>query len=310
MSALAPTVQAFFTQRLLRERNASPHTIAAYRDTIKLLLRFAATRCGREPSMLDVADLDADTVAAFLDHLQTDRGNSARTRNAQAGGDPFALPICRAAPSRARPRHPTRALDPTETHRPSARHVPRPAGDRSAARRARSHDLDRPTRPRAAPARDPDRAARLRADHAQRRRRSTRRRRTRDVRRERTQTEDHAAHPDDQRGDPRLARRTRRQPRRPAVPDDPRPTADPRRARTTPRDPPRARRPASARACARRTSRCTRSGITWTAELCGRLGLLRWWTWRWGRFRPHNPGGVRVNDPSGRIVRSDSRLPP
>jgi integrase/recombinase XerD len=83
MSALAPTVQAFFTQRLLRERNASPHTIAAYRDTIKLLLRFAATRCGREPSMLDVADLDADTVAAFLDHLQADRGNSARTRNAR-----------------------------------------------------------------------------------------------------------------------------------------------------------------------------------------------------------------------------------
>ena len=83
MSALAPTVQAFFTQRLLRERNASPHTIAAYRDTIKLLLRFAAERCGREPSMLDIADLDADTVAAFLDHLQTKRGNSARTRNAR-----------------------------------------------------------------------------------------------------------------------------------------------------------------------------------------------------------------------------------
>ena len=51
-------------------------------------------------------------------------------------------------------------------------------------------------------------------------------------------------------------------------------------------------------------------GITWTAELCGRLGLLRWWTWRWGRFRPHNPGGVPVNDPSGRSVRSDSCLPP
>lgn len=83
MSALAPTVQAFFTQRLVKERDASPHTVAAYRDTIKLLLRFAAARCGREPSMLDIADLDADTVAAFLDHLQTQRGNSARTRNAR-----------------------------------------------------------------------------------------------------------------------------------------------------------------------------------------------------------------------------------
>jgi site-specific recombinase XerD len=71
MSALAPTVQAFFVHRLLQERDASPHTIAAYRDTIRLLLLFAATRRGREPSLLDIADLDADTVAAFLDHLQT-----------------------------------------------------------------------------------------------------------------------------------------------------------------------------------------------------------------------------------------------
>ena len=83
MSALAPTVQAFFTQRLIHERNASPHTIAAYRDTIRLLLRFAAQRREREPSTLDVADLDAETVAAFLDHLQTERGNGARTRNAR-----------------------------------------------------------------------------------------------------------------------------------------------------------------------------------------------------------------------------------
>jgi integrase/recombinase XerD len=83
MSALAPTVQAFFTQRLVSERHASPHTIAAYRDTLRLLLQFAAKRCGREPSMLDIADLDATTVAAFLDHLETDRGNSARTRNAR-----------------------------------------------------------------------------------------------------------------------------------------------------------------------------------------------------------------------------------
>jgi integrase/recombinase XerD len=83
MSALAPTVQAFFTQRLIQERNASPHTIVAYRDTIRLLLRFAAQRRGREPSMLDIADLDADTVAEFLEHLQSARGNSARTRNAR-----------------------------------------------------------------------------------------------------------------------------------------------------------------------------------------------------------------------------------
>jgi integrase/recombinase XerD len=83
MTALAPPLQAFFTQRLIRERDASPHTIAAYRDTIKLLVRFAATRAGREPAQLDISDLDASAIAAFLDHLQTDRGNSTRTRNAR-----------------------------------------------------------------------------------------------------------------------------------------------------------------------------------------------------------------------------------
>jgi integrase/recombinase XerD len=83
MTALAPTVQAFFTQRLIRERDASPNTVAAYRDTIALLLRFSAERLKREASTLDIGDLDADLVAAFLDHLQTERHNSARTRNAR-----------------------------------------------------------------------------------------------------------------------------------------------------------------------------------------------------------------------------------
>jgi integrase/recombinase XerD len=83
MTALAPMLQAFFVQRLIRERNASPNTIAAYRDTIKLLVGFAATRTQREPAQLDIADLDADAVAAFLDQLQSERGNSVRTRNAR-----------------------------------------------------------------------------------------------------------------------------------------------------------------------------------------------------------------------------------
>ena len=83
MSAVASTVQAFFVQRLAKERGASPHTIAAYRDTIRLLLRFAAEHHGREPSKLEFTDLSADTIGAFLDHLQVDRGNSARTRNAR-----------------------------------------------------------------------------------------------------------------------------------------------------------------------------------------------------------------------------------
>ena len=83
MSALAPTLQAFFTDRLLRQRQSSPHTIAAYRDTLRLLLGFAADRLTLEPSNLDIAHLDAPLIGAFLDHLENDRGNGVRTRNAR-----------------------------------------------------------------------------------------------------------------------------------------------------------------------------------------------------------------------------------
>jgi len=83
VSTLAPTLQAFFTDRLARQRQASPHTVSAYRDTFKLLLTFAQQRTGKPPSALRVADLDAPLVGAFLDHLETDRGNSVRTRNAR-----------------------------------------------------------------------------------------------------------------------------------------------------------------------------------------------------------------------------------
>ncbi|HZO69187.1 MAG TPA: site-specific integrase [Kribbellaceae bacterium] len=83
MSLLAPALQAFFTQRLINQRNASPHTIAAYRDTFRLLLGFAQQRIGKAPFQLDIDDLDAPLVGAFLAHLEHDRGNSIRTRNAR-----------------------------------------------------------------------------------------------------------------------------------------------------------------------------------------------------------------------------------
>ena len=83
MSALAPTLQTFFTDRLVRQRQASPQTIAAYRDTLRLLLAFAADRTGNVPSRLDVGEIDAPLVGAFLDHLERDRGNGVRTRNAR-----------------------------------------------------------------------------------------------------------------------------------------------------------------------------------------------------------------------------------
>jgi integrase/recombinase XerD len=83
VTALAPTLQAFFTDRLTRQRQASPHTIAAYRDALKLLLAFATARTSTPPSRLDLAELDAPLIGAFLDHLEHDRGNSVRTRNAR-----------------------------------------------------------------------------------------------------------------------------------------------------------------------------------------------------------------------------------
>ena len=83
MSTLAPTLQAFFTDRLARQRHASPHTIAAYRDACKLLLTFACQHTGKPPSHLEIADLDAGLIGAFLDHLEHQRGNSVRTRNAR-----------------------------------------------------------------------------------------------------------------------------------------------------------------------------------------------------------------------------------
>jgi integrase/recombinase XerD len=83
MSALAPTLQAFFSDRLIGQRQASPHTIAAYRDTLKLLIAFAAQRTGRAPSALDLNDLDAPLIGAFLDHLEHERHNTVGTRNAR-----------------------------------------------------------------------------------------------------------------------------------------------------------------------------------------------------------------------------------
>jgi len=83
MSTLAPTLQAFFTDRLIRQRQASPHTVAAYRDTVKLLLAFAFARTSIEPSRLGIQDLDAPLIGEFLNHLETERGNSVRTRNAR-----------------------------------------------------------------------------------------------------------------------------------------------------------------------------------------------------------------------------------
>jgi integrase/recombinase XerD len=80
MTALAPVLQAFFTQHPA-QRRASSHTVASYRDSFRLLLRFTQAHTGKAPAALSLADLDAELIGAFLDHLQSERRNGIETRN-------------------------------------------------------------------------------------------------------------------------------------------------------------------------------------------------------------------------------------
>ena len=80
-TAFPALLETFFTDRLLRQKRASPHTIASYRDTFSLLLRFTQTRLGKAPSVLTLDDLDAPVISTFLDHLEHERGTSPRSRN-------------------------------------------------------------------------------------------------------------------------------------------------------------------------------------------------------------------------------------
>ena len=81
MTTLAPTLQAFFVNRLGRQRDASPHTVDSYRHAFRLLLAYAAAQTGKRPSEMDLADLDAVLVSGFLDHLEEDRASSVASRN-------------------------------------------------------------------------------------------------------------------------------------------------------------------------------------------------------------------------------------
>jgi len=80
---LPALLQAFFTDRLMRQRQASPDTIASYRDAFCLLFKFAEEHLGKAPSALEIEDLDAPFVVAMLCWLERKRGNCARTRNAR-----------------------------------------------------------------------------------------------------------------------------------------------------------------------------------------------------------------------------------
>ena len=80
-TSLAPLLERFFTQRLMQQRQASPHTISSYRDTFRLLLKFAQERLHTPPSQLAFEAIDAPLIVAFLDHLEKHRGLRASSRN-------------------------------------------------------------------------------------------------------------------------------------------------------------------------------------------------------------------------------------
>jgi len=97
-------LQQFFLERLMEQRNVSPQTVAAYRDSFRLLLQFAQDHLGKTPERLALIDLDAPLILDFLNHLEGERHNSVRTRNVRfaairsflhfaAHKDPTALPV-------------------------------------------------------------------------------------------------------------------------------------------------------------------------------------------------------------------------
>ena len=104
MTTIAATIQSFFTDHLVKERDASPATIAAYRDAIKLLINYATECTGTKATGLDFAQLNATLLLGFLEYLETERGNSIRTRNAR-------LAAIHALTSYAARRHPEHADD-------------------------------------------------------------------------------------------------------------------------------------------------------------------------------------------------------
>ena len=81
MTLIAPTLQLFFTDRLIQQRQASPRTISAYRDALKLLLEFAHEQTKKLPAQLEWDDLDSTMISRFLSYLENQRHNSVRTRN-------------------------------------------------------------------------------------------------------------------------------------------------------------------------------------------------------------------------------------
>lgn len=146
MSDLVPLLQGFFTEKLVLQLQESQHTIAGYRDTFTLLLGFAERRTGRRPTRLSIADLDAPTIGAFLQHLETVCGNTAATRHVRLAAmrsffryEAYGRPATRRDPAGAR------------TPRPGHRQPPHHHRDRGPRRATGPQHLNRTPRPRPAP---------------------------------------------------------------------------------------------------------------------------------------------------------------
>ena len=267
MTPLAPSLQAYFTDRLITQRQASPNTIAAYRHTFRLLLRFAAERTGTPPSELDIARARRAADRRVPRPPRT-RPRTTRSRPATTGSRRSTR--CSPTSRCTTPSTPTRsqrvlAIPHKRTKEPAD--LPHRPRGRRAARRLRPEHLDRPPRPRDARAHDPDRPADLRA-------------RSRLTRHDITLGTGANVHTI---GKGRKQRRTPLTPTtravlnawlaeragapdRSAVPDQHRHTSQPRRRRTPPRHPPPRPPPATARRSRPSTSPCTRSG---TPPRCG-----------------------------------------
>jgi site-specific recombinase XerD len=109
---LSALIERFFTERLMRQRQVSQHTIASYRDTFRLLLGFVQARLRKPPSSLDLRDLDAALISAFLEELEKGRSVSARTRNLRLTAiRSFFLPLHRIRGARVQRSNPARTGD-------------------------------------------------------------------------------------------------------------------------------------------------------------------------------------------------------
>src|SRR5215831_14735855 len=123
---------------MITQRNSSPQTIAAYRDTFRLLLTFASQRTSKQPCELDIDDLDVDLIGSFLNHLEQERGNSAPTRNARLA----AIHSLYRPPPPGTPRHHrTSDSDPLQTPPAPWSHLPQPRRDQGPDRCARHQHL-------------------------------------------------------------------------------------------------------------------------------------------------------------------------